>query len=276
MLIPCLGAFLTATGAFAVEESSSPTKLMVDYLKGDSNYHEPPEIEEIPNDKYGDDVRLGYKIFTQTYNYARRYSGNEMSCSSCHLDSGRKANSAPMWAAYGMYPAYRAKNDRSSTLQERIQQCFRFSMNGISPTLDAPEMRALVSYMHFLSKGVPVNVEMPGRGFPQIARTGYDPNPSRGATIYKASCAECHGENGQGVKNEESGYLYPPLWGMQSYNKAAGMARNELLAGFIKANMPLGQDWSLTDQQALDLAAYINYQLRPWDPRKGILKGLFD
>ena len=249
---------------------------MVDYLKGDSNYHEPPEIEEIPNDKYGDDVRLGYKIFTQTYKYARRYSGNEMSCSSCHLDSGRKANSAPMWAAYGMYPAYRAKNDRSSTLQERIQQCFRFSMNGISPTLDAPEMRALVSYMHFLSKGVPVNVEMPGRGFPQIARTGYDPNPSRGATIYQASCMVCHGENGQGIKNEESSYLYPPLWGMQSYNKAAGMARNELLAGFIKANMPLGQDWSLTDQQALDLAAYINYQLRPWDPRKGILKGLFD
>lgn len=40
--------------------------------------------------------------------------------------------------------------------------------------------------------------------------------------------------------------------------------------------MPLGQGWSLTDQEALDVAAYINLQIRPFDPRKGLLKGFFD
>ena len=63
---------------------------------------------------------------------------------------------------------------------------------------------------------------------------------------------------------------------MDSYNKGAGMANNNILAGFIKANMPLGQPWSLTDQEALDVAAYINQHIRPFDPRKGLLKGLFD
>jgi hypothetical protein len=35
--------------------------------------------------KYGDDVRLGKQIFTETYNYAHRYSGNDLTCSNCHL-----------------------------------------------------------------------------------------------------------------------------------------------------------------------------------------------
>ncbi len=252
------------------------TRVLTDHLKGNSKYHAPRNDDEIPNDKYGDEVRLGKKIFTETYKYARRYSGNDLSCSNCHLDSGRKPNSAPLWGAFGMYPAYRAKNDRSNTLEERIQQCFRFSMNGFSPALDAPEIRALVSYIHFLSKGVPIGVEMPGRGYPQVIKTGYDPNPTRGGDAYKQKCASCHGIDGQGQKKDGGGYVFPPLWGMDSYNKGAGLARNDLLAGFLKANMPLAQDWTLSDQEALDLAAYINLQIRPWDPRKGILEGLLD
>ena len=239
-------------------------------------YHVPPGEDEIPNDRYGDDVRLGLKIFTETYKYARRYAGNDMSCSNCHLDRGRKAHAAPLWAAFAMYPAYKAKNDQNNTLEERIQQCFRFSLNGFPPALDAPEVRALVSYMHFLARGAPVGVEMPGRGYPHIAATGFDPNPTRGGDVYKQQCAVCHGVNGEGKRNPGDGYVFPPLWGMGSYNKGAGMSNNELLAGFLKANMPLGQDGSLSDQAALDLAAYINLQVRPWDPRKGILKGLFE
>jgi len=242
-----------------------------------TRYHIPPSDDEIPNDKYGDDVRLGQKIFTATYKYARRYIGNELTCANCHLDAGRRPHSAPLWAAYGMYPSYKAKNDRNNTIEERIQQCFRFSMNGISPAQDAPEVRALVSYIHFLSRGVPIGVEMPGRGYPLISKTGYDPNPSRGGAVYKNKCASCHADDGAGKKNGGGdGYQFPPLWGLDSYNKGAGMARDELLAGFIKANMPLGEGWTLSDQEALDVAAYINLQLRPWDPRKGFIKGMFD
>lgn len=241
-----------------------------------SRPHIPPSDAEIPHDRYGDDVRLGQKIFTETYKYARRYTGNQLTCSNCHLDAGRKPDAAPLWAAFGMYPAYKARNDRSNTLEERIQQCFQFSLNGIAPALDTPEVRALVTYMHFLAKGAPIGMELPGRGVPQIPRTGQDPNPMRGADVYRGKCVACHGANGEGKKKFGSGYEFPPLWGSDSYNKGAGMARNELLAGFVKANMPLGSAGTLTDQEALDVAAYINLQLRPWDPRKGMLKGLFD
>jgi thiosulfate dehydrogenase len=252
------------------------TRDLVEFIRGDKEYHQPPQNTLIPNDKYGDDVRLGEKIFTQTNKYARRYTGNGLVCSNCHLDGGRKPHSAPLWAAYGMYPAYREKNDQNNTLEERIQQCFRFSLNGFSPALDTPEIRALVSYIHFLSRGTPVGVELPGRGFPQIVKTGIDPNPTRGGNTYKDKCASCHGVDGKGQQKAEGGYTFPPLWGLGSYNKGAGFARNELLAGFIRANMPLGQEWTLTDQEALDLAAYINLQIRPWDPRKGIIKGILD
>lgn len=239
-------------------------------------YHVPPKESEIPGDKYGDDVRLGLRIFTETPKYARRYVGNQLTCANCHLDAGRRPHAAPLWAAYGMYPAYKAKSDRNDTFEERIQQCFRFSMNGISPALDTPEMRALVSYAHFLARGAPTGVDLPGRGYPDVARTSRDPSPTRGAAAYKTKCAACHGGDGEGQKKEDGTYANPPLWGFDSYNKGAGLAQNALLAGFIKANMALGRGGSLSDQEVVDLAAFINLQLRPGDPRKGILRGMFD
>jgi len=45
------------------------------------------------------------------------------------------------------------------------------------------------------------------------------------------------------------------------------MHRVNTAAAFIKANMPLGQQNSLTDQQAWDVAAFVNSQPRPADPR---------
>lgn len=264
--------------AAASGQITSATQALLQQLKGDKAYQDPPPLEQIPQDKYGDEARLGHKIFTETWRYARRYAGNDLSCSNCHLDAGRKANAAPMWAAFGMYPAYRSKGDRNMTLEERIQDCFRFSLNGFAPAVNAPEVRALVSYFHYLSKGVPVGTEMPGRGFPQVVATGIDASPTRGAQAFKAKCAVCHGEGGAGKRRdgEKDGWLFPPLWGKDSFNKGAGLYRPDRLAGFIKANMPLGAEFSLSDQEALDLAAYINLQLRPPDPRKGFIKGLLE
>ena len=255
---------------------ASPSERLLSQLKGSAPYLQPRPLEAAPQDKYGDDVRRGHQIFTETWRHARRYAGNDLACANCHLDAGRKANAAPMWAAYGMYPAYRRQGDRNTTLEERIQDCFRFSMNGFAPALDAPEIRALVSYFHFLAQGVPVGVSMPGRGYPQLVQTGQDPNANRGAVLYKERCADCHGPTGAGKPREGGGHLSPPLWGNDSYNKGAGLHRVEVLAGFLKANMPQGAEFSLTDQEAFDLAAFISQQPRPRDPRKGLLKGLFE
>ena len=270
---------LLVPGSLLAENKTSAvvdTKDVVAMMKGSADYHQPPAEDTIPNDRYGADVRLGMNIFANTHEYASRYAGNNLVCANCHLDKGRKANAAPLWADYGMYPSYRKKNDQNNTLEERIQQCFRFSMNGFSPALDAPEIKALVSYAHFLAKGAPIGTELPGRGVPQILDTGYDANPTRGADTYKVKCASCHGDDGDGKRAENKKIIFPPLWGLNSYNKGAGLANDKLLAGFIRANMPLGQEWSLSDQEALDLAAYFNLQIRPGDPRKGFIEGLLD
>lgn len=232
-----------------------------------ADFHQPPDLDTAPTDKYGNLVRLGHRIFTDTPTAAPRYSGNRLSCTHCHLDAGRRANAAPMWAAYGVYPAWRAKDDRVSSFEERVQQCFRFSLDGIPPALGSVELQALSVYAHFLASGAPVGRDLPGRGFPELAKTGQDPNPDRGKVVYAQHCAACHGDGGSGREG------IPPLWGRGSYNKGAGMANVRTAAAFIKANMPLGNP-ILADQEALDVAAYINLQYRPSDPRKGLL-GLF-
>jgi thiosulfate dehydrogenase len=93
---------------------------------------------------------------------------------------------------------------------------------------------------------------------------GFD--PVRGKIVYEQNCTVCHGDNGQGVVN--LGFTqFPPLWGDKSYNWGAGMHKVNIAAKFIKANMPLGKPNSLSDQDAWDVAAFINSQQRPQDPR---------
>lgn len=228
------------------------------------DFHRPPPLDLAPQDKYGDLVRQGYAIFTDTPNKAARYSGNRLSCSNCHLDAGRKAHAAPLWAAFVAYPSWRGKTDRVDTFDDRVQQCFRYSLNGIPPAFGSIELIALASYAHFLAQGVSVGADTPGRGFPQIGQTHRDPNRDRGRQIYRQRCGNCHGEDGAGQAG------IPPLWGMRSYNLGAGMANTTTAAAFIKANMPMDNP-NLTDQEALDVAAYLNAQIRPADPRKGLL-----
>ncbi len=226
----------------------------------------------LPHDPYGDLVRTGYRIFTDTPANASRYSGNALSCSNCHLDAGTRANAAPMTAAWGMYPAYSLKVDRVITFQERVQACFVYSLNGFSPSLDAPEMRALEAYAGWLARGSTVGVRTAGRGFVTVTRTGDDPNPLKGERLFAQRCAACHGETGEG-RRDGSRQVMPPLWGMSSFNKGAGMSELPLLSGFLKANMPLGAA-NLSDQEALDVAAWILRQNRWPDPRKGLVRGL--
>jgi thiosulfate dehydrogenase len=235
---------------------------------------EPPAsgLPPLADNKYGELVRQGYAIFVDTPVAASRYSGNALACSNCHLDGGRRANAAPMWAAWGMYPAFLAKTDRVTTFEERIQQSFRFSLNGLPPPLDSQEMHALQAYAQWLASGQQVGVEKPGRGFPTIARTGADPDAFRGRGVYASRCASCHGAHGEGAQTAAGKWTFPPLWGHASFNKGAGMSRVDLLAGFIKANMPYGNA-DLGDQEALDVAAWIALQERWPDPRKGLVAG---
>ena len=119
---------------------------------------------------------------------------------------------------------------------------------------------------YWLASKAPLGVELPGRGYPDVAQPAKGYDLSGGAQVYKGQCAVCHGPEGQGQKVGDS-YVMPPLWGKDSYNWGAGMHRINTAASFIKHNMPLGKGGSLSDQQAWDVAAYVNSHERPQDPR---------
>lgn len=232
----------------------------------------PPVDEAIPDNEFGNMVRLGKQIFTDTDKHAASYVGNGMKCVNCHLDAGRLANSAPLWAAWVKYPAYRGKNKMVNTMEERIQGCFTYSMNGTPPPADSQELKALMSYAYWLAEGAPTGVDLPGRGYPKLAKPDKQPTYQRGKQVFVNNCTVCHGENGEGI-TQNGRYVFPPLWGKDSFNWGAGMHRINTAAAFIRANMPLAKGGSLTMQQAWDVAYYINSHERPQDPRfKGDVK----
>lgn len=259
LCVCCLSATLAAeqTRDYQVELPASP---------GNAPTFTPPPESEIPDDRFGEMVRYGRDLFVNTQQLRGKYVGNDMHCVNCHLDAGRRADSAPLWAAYTMYPAYREKNDRVNTLEERIQGCFRYSMNGSPPPSGSPELTALVTYHYWLAKGAPTGVALEGRGYPKLDAPEEKPDIRRGREVFQAQCAICHGDDGMG-RMAEGEVAFPPLWGEGSYNWGAGMHRVNTAAAFIHANMPLGKPYSLSEQQAWDVAAYINSHERPQDPR---------
>jgi thiosulfate dehydrogenase len=254
---------------------SLPNELTIVPVIKPGEYFVPPKLEDLDDSKYSDEVRLGRNIFINTQEYAKRYVGNGLNCANCHLQEGRKPHAAPLWAAYPLYPMYRDKSRQVISFQERLQDCFRFSMNGIAPTLDSREIEALTVYAQWLSTGIPTGTLMAGRGFARIDKTE-DPSPFNGAVHYKAYCASCHGDDLMGKKfTNRPGYMFPPLAGPDSYNKGAGMYKVKTCAGFVKANMPLGKSHVLNDDEALDVCVHIFMQDRPWDPRKGMFMSIF-
>lgn len=227
----------------------------------------PPPESAIPGGELGRMIRLGEAIFTDTRTHAAAFVGNALRCSNCHLDAGRLADAAPLAQAYVAYPAFRAKEHRVITFEERLQGCFRFSMNGTAPPAGNEVLTALTTYAFFLATNAPTGASLPGRGYPVVAEPSLPRDYARGEKLFAEKCALCHGADGLGQKGPDGATVFPPLWGSASFNWGAGMGSIKNAAGFIKANMPLGQGWSLSDQEAWDIATFVDSHDRPQDPR---------
>jgi thiosulfate dehydrogenase len=222
-----------------------------------------PPSTSMPTGALGDAVRLGQSIFNATPGTAKAYVGNGLACTSCHLNGGTVAYAAPMVGLWGVFPEFVARSDSVETLADRINDCFLRSMNGRALPVDGNEMRALLSYTAWLSTGVPTGSSVVGRGFADLGAPPRAPDKGRGEQIYAQQCAACHGADGAGLRLADGTYAMPPLWGPQSFNDGAGMARESIAAAFVRAKMPLGRGGSLTVQEALDVAAYFTAKPRP-------------
>lgn len=119
-------------------------------------------------------------------------------------------------------------------------------------------MNAMASYMSWLSQDMPFGVSPEGRGFVKVNKE-LEPNPETGKKLFAEKCSVCHGADGEGQYNDDGTYLYPAVAGDKSFNDGAGMARTYTAAAFIKGKMPFGQGNTLSDQEAVDIAAYFTH-----------------
>jgi thiosulfate dehydrogenase len=222
----------------------------------------PPAEATIPAGPAGDAIRLGKTLVTDTRAQLPKNVGNGLNCSSCHLGGGTVAFAGPYVGLWGVFPEYRSRSGRINSLQERINDCFQRSMNGKALPWESKEMNALLMYMQWLSTGVPVGTEVEGRGMGKVD-PALVPDGDRGKLVYAQKCASCHGAEGAGMKDPSGKYLFPPVWGKDSFNVGAGMARTFTAAAFVQRNMPLGQGGTLTAQEALDVAEFVTHQPRP-------------
>src|SRR5437899_2876522 len=209
----------------------------------------------IPSGPYGDAVRRGRALLTATRDSLPSHVGNKLRCTTCHLDEGRRETGT--WVgAFARYPQYRARSGVVETIEYRVNDCFRRSMNGTALDPAGPDMRDIVAYFAFLSRGV--RVTPPAGASARLEKwAAFTADTAAGARVFAASCAKCHGAAGEGTAGA------PPLWGPESYNVGAGMTRVRTAAEFISRNMPFDAPGTLTDSQAFHVAAYVNAHPRP-------------
>lgn len=219
-------------------------------------------------------IQYGRELISQTprllgpdvANKQLRYAGNRLSCKNCHLEAGRQAHAMGYVGIAARFPQFRPRENRQQSLADRVNGCFERSLNGRALPITSREMQAILAYMHWLSEGYPQGVKVHGQSIPEFKLPERAADPELGKKVFASRCVSCHQPEGQGLpadpKDKSAGYLYPPLWGPDSFNNGAGMHRVMLAARYIRANMPLGQA-NLTPEQAFDVAAYINSQPHP-------------
>ena len=214
-----------------------------------------PEESEIEDSVTLASVRRGRALIHSTRDSLPNHVRSSLTCSNCHIGDGTVRDAMPLVGSYARFPQYRGRSGKVDIIEDRINDCFIRSMNGTALDPAGRDMRDIVSYLAFLSRGFPVGVEMEGQSVPQLAVLEGD--TTRGVEVFKTRCIACHGVDGQGTA------AAPPLWGPRSFNIGAGMSRVNSAARFIHKLMPRDNPGSLTPQQAYDVAAYVTSRPRP-------------
>ena len=235
---------------------------------------ETPRLAEMLLAPNADQVVRGMRLHLQTRELLPNNVGNALNCTSCHLNAGTVADGSPFVGVSAFFPGYAPRAGREITLADRINGCFRRSMNGHPLPPQSADMQAMIAYFDWMKRNTQPGDKVAGRGVGKIDPT-IKPNLLNGERVYAKQCAVCHGNDGEGLKRASGEWLFPPLWGDESFNIGAGMARTYTAAAFVKRNMPVGfheqfplGQGGLSDQEAVDVAEYFSHQPRPDYPDK--------
>ncbi len=227
---------------------------------------------QLPVDGDGKEIRYGRDLIANTAYYLGpkgtvAHISNGMNCQNCHLEAGTKPWGNNYGAVASTYPKYRDRSGQIESIEKRVNDCLERSLNGQSLDSNSREMKAIVSYIKWLGKEIPKGSKPKGSGIMQLPFLARAADVEKGKTVYITTCEKCHGKNGEGqINTDQITYQYPPLWGNHSYNTGAGLYRLSRLAGYVKNNMPNPANYHtpvLSNEQAWDVAAFINSQPRP-------------
>jgi thiosulfate dehydrogenase len=214
--------------------------------------------DALPTGPVGQAIRNGYAIITNTPTEAKGFVRADMSCAACHIAGGTVPHGGSLAGTLANFPQWNVRAKRVITLEDRIAECFLYSMNGRPPKYAGKQMVSLVAYIAWLSRGSAIlSASGAENGF-TVALPSATPDVARGNSVYLEKCAACHQASGAGISG-----TFPPLWGPTSFNDGAGMAHLDVITGWVKFNMPKGAAGSLSLNEAYDVSAYVLSHDRP-------------
>ncbi len=216
------------------------------------------DASALPAGPLGQEIRLGHDVIDNPAKYLKADVTANMTCSSCHIAAGTVPRGASLAGVYARFPQYNKRSKRVIALQDRLAECFLYSMNGRAPAYTSKEMIAMVAYLAYISRDVPVGAPKAEADDFAVKVPATAPDVAKGGQLYAEKCATCHQANGAGV-----GGTFPPLWGATSFNNGAGMAKLATMTGFVQYNMPKNAPGTLSVQEAYDISAFVLSHPRP-------------
>lgn len=236
------------------------------------SYWRPADINSITEKEKKKNIIYGKQLIAHTSKYfgpkgSIAQTSNGLNCQNCHLQAGTVIFGNNYGSVASLYPKFRARSGAIETIQKRVNDCFERSLNGKALDTLSKEMNAIVAYITFIGSNVSKGKKAEGSGFKELSYLERAADTLKGRTVYEANCKVCHKSKGQGQLNTPGNeFVYPALWGEHSFNDAAGLYRISNIARYVKYNMPQGVTYAnpiLTDEEAWDVAAFINSQVRP-------------
>ncbi len=144
-LLPLAAAVLTATLAVIAPATGAGW--------------DPVALEDLPA-PLRQSVSEGRRLFME-----EGFGGNGRRCTSCHLEGGTRRGHLPdgrtvpsLVGVAATFPKYKARRERVLTLADQVQICVAGGIQGRPPAQGSDTMRALLSYLTFLSQGRPIRL----------------------------------------------------------------------------------------------------------------------